>query len=233
MKKYLLKTALATAVALPMLMVSGTASAGTDPYLGEISYVGFNFAPRGWAFCSGQILPITQNTALFALLGNTYGGDGRNTFGIPDMRGRVPIHFGRGPGLNTYALGEHGGTEIMKLTLNSLPAHAHAAIAVSTSTTAVNPTGATSTFKIGVGGSEGRPGGKALGTSPIYTSDAPTVALNAGSIETSLAGATATTTTGTTVTVNSTGASQGFPVMQPYTVLNCIIAMEGVFPPRP
>ena len=84
----------------------------SEPLLGEIKMVGFNFAPRGYAFCDGQLLPIAQNTALFSLLGTTYGGDGRTTFGLPDLRGRFPLHAGDGPALTERSHGEKGGAEI-------------------------------------------------------------------------------------------------------------------------
>ena len=96
-----------------------------DNFLGEIRMVGFTFAPRGWAFCNGQLMPISQNTALFSLLGTTYGGDGQSTFALPDLRGRVPIHFGQAPGLSNYVQGEVTGTEAVTLTTNELPSHAH------------------------------------------------------------------------------------------------------------
>src|SRR3954465_13916452 len=96
------------------------------PFIGQISLFGGNFAPRGWAFCKGQLLAISQNTALFSILGTTYGGNGQTTFALPDLRGRVPIHFGQGPGLSSYALGETGGAETTTLTVNELPAHTHA-----------------------------------------------------------------------------------------------------------
>lgn len=88
---------------------------------------GFNFAPRNWAFCDGQLLPIAQNTALFSLLGTTYGGDGRTTFGLPDLRGRVPLHdgSGTGPGLSSYSLGQQGGLETVTLTAQQIPPHNH------------------------------------------------------------------------------------------------------------
>ncbi len=98
----------------------------SDPFLGEIKMFGGNFAPRGWAFCHGQLLGINQNTALFSLLGTMYGGDGRTTFGLPDLRGRVPVGFGRGPGLSNYVQGREGGTETTTLSANNLPAHTHA-----------------------------------------------------------------------------------------------------------
>src|SRR5215213_5449370 len=97
----------------------------SEPFVGEIRIVGFNFAPRGWAMCNGQILPIAQNTALFSLLGTTYGGNGQTTFALPDLRSRVPIHFGQGPGLSNYDLGQVSGTESDTLIVNNLPAHTH------------------------------------------------------------------------------------------------------------
>lgn len=95
------------------------------PFLAEIRMFGFNYAPRGWAFCNGQLFPISQNTALFALLGTTYGGDGRTTFGLPNLQGRVPMHPGQGPGLSSHSLGEVGGTQTVSLTQNELPSHTH------------------------------------------------------------------------------------------------------------
>ncbi|MGC2236234.1 MAG: tail fiber protein [Pyrinomonadaceae bacterium] len=97
----------------------------SQPFLGQIQIFPYNFAPRGWAFCSGQILPIAQNTALFSLLGTTYGGNGQTTFALPDLRGRVPNSSGQGPGLSSYDLGQVGGTESTTLTSNQLPAHLH------------------------------------------------------------------------------------------------------------
>ena len=96
-----------------------------EPFIGQITMFGFNFAPRGWAFCDGQLLPIAQNTALFSLLGTTFGGDGRTTFGLPDLRGRTAIHPGTGPGLSPRRLGERGGQERVTLTIANLPSHTH------------------------------------------------------------------------------------------------------------
>lgn len=96
-----------------------------DPFIGQIMLVGFNFAPRGWALCNGQLLSIAQNSALFALLGIQFGGDGRTTFGLPDLRGRAPIHYGAGPGLSNYSMGEMGGSESAQLTVSNLPPHTH------------------------------------------------------------------------------------------------------------
>jgi len=98
----------------------------SEPFLGMIAIYGFNFAPRGWAMCNGQILPIAQNTALFSLLGTTYGGNGQTTFALPNLQSRVPLHFGQGPGLSQYDLGQSSGTESVTLTLNQMPTHNHA-----------------------------------------------------------------------------------------------------------
>jgi microcystin-dependent protein len=97
----------------------------SEPFLGEIRMFGFNFAPRGWAFCNGQILSIAQNTALFALLGTTYGGNGQTTFALPNLQSRVPIHFGQGPGLSPYSLGQLSGQENVTLLPTQMPAHSH------------------------------------------------------------------------------------------------------------
>jgi len=98
-----------------------------DPFIAQIVLFGGNFAPRGWAFCDGQLLPISSNTALFSILGTTYGGDGRTTFGLPDLRGRSAIHAGNGPGLTPISLGQKSGTESNTLTIQQLPSHTHTA----------------------------------------------------------------------------------------------------------
>lgn len=97
----------------------------SEPFVGEIRMFAGNFAPRGWAFCDGQLLAVSQNDALFSLLGTIYGGDGRTTFGLPDLRGRLPIHAGTGPGLSPRRLGAKGGAEKVTLTVNQLPSHSH------------------------------------------------------------------------------------------------------------
>ena len=99
-----------------------------DPYIGEIMAFAGNFAPRNWARCEGQLLPISQNTALFSLLGTTYGGDGRTTFGLPDLNNRLPMHAGRGPGLSSRRLGERGGQTEVQLTEQNMPPHTHTAM---------------------------------------------------------------------------------------------------------
>jgi microcystin-dependent protein len=96
-----------------------------DPFVAEIRIFPFNFAPRGWAFCNGQILPISQNTALFSLLGTTYGGNGQSTFALPDLQGSIPVHPGQGPGLSLYDLGQMGGSETVTLLQSEIPAHTH------------------------------------------------------------------------------------------------------------
>jgi microcystin-dependent protein len=104
-----------------------------DPFVAEIRIFPFNFAPKGWAWCDGQLLPISQNTALFSLLGTTYGGDGKSNFALPDLQGRAPMHPGQGPGLSLHDLGETGGSETVTLLESEIPAHSHALMA-STST---------------------------------------------------------------------------------------------------
>ena len=112
----------------------------TGTFLGEITLVPYNFAPRGYAFCQGQILSISQNTALFSLLGTTYGGDGVSTFGLPDLRGRCAVSQGQGPGLSNYDLGEQTGTESVTLTTPQIPLHAHSVGAVDDDPTTTIPT---------------------------------------------------------------------------------------------
>src|ERR687895_781488 len=102
-----------------------------DPFVAEIRINGFNFAPTGWAQCNGQLLPLSQNTALFSLLGTTYGGNGKSNFALPDMQGNAPMHPGQGPGLGLHDLGETGGSETVTLLESEIPAHSHAMMAQS------------------------------------------------------------------------------------------------------
>ena len=113
-----------------------------EPFIGEIRMFAGTFAPRGWAFCDGQLLSISQNDALFALFGTTYGGDGRTTFGLPEARGRVTLHEGQGPGLSNRPLGQKSGVENVTVTANQLPVHTHAAKASTDAANAPNPSGA-------------------------------------------------------------------------------------------
>jgi microcystin-dependent protein len=140
-----------------------------DPFLGEIRMFGGNFAPIGWALCAGQILPISQNTALFSLLGTTYGGNGTTTFALPDLRGRVPLSFGQGPGLSNYVLGQASGSENVTLISNQMPAHAHAVSAVA-----------------GNQGTSSHPNNQFLassGSAVIYNAGPPDSSMNAGMIQ--------------------------------------------------
>ncbi len=106
-------------------LVTERSAIAQDPFVGEIRMFGFSFCPRGWTEADGQLLAITSNTALFSLYGTTYGGDGRTTFGLPDLRGRVPMHVGNGPGLSSYTQGQKGGVEGVTLTTAQIPAHNH------------------------------------------------------------------------------------------------------------
>ncbi|MQY09985.1 hypothetical protein SRB5_00890 [Streptomyces sp. RB5] len=136
-----------------------------DPFLGEIRMAGFNFAPVGWALCNGQLLSINQNTALFSLLGTTYGGNGTTDFALPDLRGRVPMHPGQGPGLSSHDLGEAGGTETVTLTTGELPPHTHAL-------TGVNSRQDTN-----------RVPGAAPANGGYYSTEAPTAAMHPGAVQ--------------------------------------------------
>ena len=113
----------------------------SEPFIGQIVGFGGNFAPRGWAFCQGQLLAIAQNTALFSILGTTYGGNGQTTFALPDLRGRVPVQQGTGPGLSPYVLGEQTGSETVTLISTQMPAHNHALLASTEDAGVKNPTG--------------------------------------------------------------------------------------------
>lgn len=139
-----------------------------EPYLGEIRMFAGNFAPRGWALCNGQLMSISQNTALFSILGTTYGGDGRVTFGLPNLQGRYPMHWGNGAGLTPRSIGETAGSESITLLVQQIPAHNHTLNAA----TEAN-------------GDTGRAGGASLATTntPIYSSqNAPDAAMKAASI---------------------------------------------------
>jgi microcystin-dependent protein len=114
-----------SAAILTLLLIGIGPACAQIPFIGEITLVPYNFAMRGYAECNGQLLPISQNTALFSLLGTTYGGDGRITFALPDLRDRVPIHAGQGPGLSLYVLGQMGGESSHSLTIAEMPAHGH------------------------------------------------------------------------------------------------------------
>lgn len=114
---------------------------GSDPFVGEIMWVPYSFAPRGWAQCNGQLLPISQNTALFSLLGTTFGGDGKSTFALPNMQGRLLINAGQGPGLSDYSHGQSGGEEAVTLLQSEIPSHIHSVNVSNTVADQTDPTG--------------------------------------------------------------------------------------------
>jgi microcystin-dependent protein len=174
-----------------------------DPFVAEIRIFPFNFAPTGWAFCNGQLLPISQNTALFSLLGTTYGGDGQSTFALPNLQGRAPMHPEQGPGLSLHDLGETGGTETVALWDSEMPAHAH------TVGRAINANG-DSTSPANAIWSQSPQGRGAL---QIYSAGPPAGEMNPGPLL-------------------PTGGNQPHNNMQPYLTLNFCIALQGVFPPR-
>lgn len=177
----------------------------SEQYLAEIRMFAGNFAPRGWAFCAGQILSIAQNQALFALLGTTYGGDGRTTFALPDLRGRVPLGTGAGAGLSNIVLGETVGEESHTLLAHEMPAHVHPAQATVRASSAD-----------GVNNSPQNSFLAAASSAAIYADDA-NATMNPAAAQ---------------VTVNPAGGNQPHNNMQPSLGMNFIIAMEGIFPSR-
>jgi microcystin-dependent protein len=140
MPYFIRKSLLALSILFSLTLTQPTI-AGPDPFIGEIDWVPYNFAPRGWAFCDGQLLSIPQNSALFSLIGTIYGGDGRTNFALPDMRGRMPLHVGSGPGLTPRTLGEKSGEESVTLSVNQMPNHIHSARGSSSDATSVSPAG--------------------------------------------------------------------------------------------
>jgi microcystin-dependent protein len=181
------------------LGIPATAALAEDtPFIGEMIWVPFNFAPTGWHFCDGTLILISQNTALFSLLGTTYGGDGKSTFALPDMQGRVMINAGQGSGLSDYVQGETGGEVTHTLVPNEMPAHNHG---VRTSTAA-------GTFTTPVNTMYGQSGSmKLYGTNPTANMSANALGI--------------------------AGSGQPHNNMMPYGTLNCIIALQGIFPARP
>lgn len=179
----------------------------STPFVAQIQMFAFNFAPKGWAFCSGQLLPISQNTALFSLLGTTYGGDGKATFALPNMKNNAAAGQGQGPGLSTYFLGEEQGSTNVTLIQSELPIHNHGFFGTSTPGTVV-----------GAGGNQlakAMSGGKAASYVGNYLStSAPQTAMSL-------------------LTLAQAGSSFPHNNMQPYMGLNFCIAMQGIFPARP
>ncbi|MFC0184132.1 Microcystin-dependent protein [Pseudarcicella hirudinis] len=176
-----------------------------DQFLGEIRLFAGNFAPRGWALCQGQILAISTNTALFSILGTTYGGNGQTTFALPDLRGRVAISQGQGPGLTNYVLGEAAGVESVTLTLTQIPAHNHLIQASSLPATASSAQGNV------LGTVNGTAGGDPITVNSYGTTADGTMNPNALSL---------------------TGGSLPHENRMPYLALNYIIATTGIFPSR-
>lgn len=176
-----------------------------EPFIGQIIMFGGNFAPRGWALCDGSLLSISQWQALFSILGTTYGGDGRTTFALPDLRGRVAMHPGNGPGLTPRSLGQKSGTETNTLTTLQMPSHNHTASGKINLGTAANvATGNDAFLPI------------ATGTN-IYSNAPGGASTNANSVS---------------VTVNNNGGGQPFNNVQPFQCVNYIIALTGIFPSR-
>ena len=172
-----------------------------EPFIGQLMLVGFNFAPQGWALCNGQLLSIAENSALFSLLGTTYGGNGTTTFALPDLRGRTALHFGQGPGLSNYVQGQASGSESVTLLVSNLPAHTHSLAANSGAGVSSDPTGKVlAAFRDDENGS----GPYASAANTMMSPQA----------------------------IGPTGGSQPVSIMQPYLVLNWIIALEGIYPSR-
>ena len=174
----------------------------SDPYIGEIRIVGFNFAPRGWAICAGQLLSISQNTALFSLLGTMYGGDGKTTFGLPNFQNNAPMHWGDGPGLTPRSEGEIGGEPTVTLITSEMPSHPHTAKASGNGASSNDPNNAIWAV-----------GGETRGGVPLYNTQGPGASMNVGAL-------------------TPAGQSQPHNNMQPYLTMNFIIALQGIFPPR-
>jgi microcystin-dependent protein len=174
-----------------------------DPFVAEIRIFPFNFAPKGWAWCDGQLMPLSQNTALFSLLGTTYGGNGKSNFALPDLQGRSPMHPGQGPGLSLHDLGETGGSETVSLLESEIPSHGHALVA---SNAAADEEGQKQPA--------GALPGKQQGANVLYGSIAANQVQMAPQ---SLAPA---------------GADQPHNNLQPYLTFYFAIALQGVFPPR-
>jgi microcystin-dependent protein len=179
-----------------------------EPFLAGIYLGGFNFAPKGFAFCNGQVLAISTNAALFSLLGTTYGGNGTTDFQLPNLQGRAPIHFGQSSGTSNYVLGQLGGVETVTLISTQIPAHSHPLNVNSAAGNTATP-GTTTYLAAGPATGSG-PNASQLKT---YTTTANNATLNAN-------------------TIGTAGGSQPFGILQPYLTVNYFIAMAGIFPSR-
>ena len=189
-----------------------------EPYLGSVHVFGFQFQPRGYFYCNGQLLSISQNAALFSLLGTTYGGNGVQTFGLPDLRGRMPIHQGQGPGLQNYVIGQISGTETTTLTQQQLPTHTH----TFTNTSTLNAIQAKGTQQIPAAGYQ------LARAVNVPGNETPRIYVPAGTAGdlVPLGGLNVAGTNGLA------GGSQPFSNMQPYLTMNYCIAVQGLFPSR-
>jgi microcystin-dependent protein len=185
-----------------------------EEFIGVVKNFYGNFSTTGWILFNGQIISIAQNTALFSILGTTYGGNGQTTFALPDLRGRAPIGWGQGPGLSNYDQGQSSGTENTSILISNMPAHNH----VATSTLSLNASNAAATVATPVAGNA-LGAGKDVNTDPVsmYTTSAPNIPLAGGSVAT---------------TVGISGGSVPISILQPILAITYIICMEGVFPSR-
>lgn len=187
-----------------------------------------NFAPRDWAFCDGELLPISQNQSLYSILGTTYGGDGRTTFGLPDFRGRVPIGKGQGNGLTTRRMGEQIGIEDVTLSTAQMPIHSHAAettISGSSVTAKLKASSAEGTTNVPLNNYLAKPSNIGLQSINMYDSSAD-IEMASDAIEIDLSAVTANTTT------DDTGGNSAHNNIQPSLVMNYIICVNGVYPSR-
>ncbi|MDM1548515.1 phage tail protein [Empedobacter falsenii] len=191
-----------------------------EAYIGEVRLFAGNFAPRNWAFCQGQLMAISQNTALFSILGTTYGGDGRTTFGLPDFRDHVGIGVGQGPGLSERVLGETGGEENVTLSTQDMPSHTHGVVMTDQPKLKVSSSPATQTIPI-TGSSIAQPGFLVNG------SFAPTMGVNLEEPEVEV-----NANIDMKLRTQVSGGSIPHNNMQPYIGMNYVICLYGIFPPR-
>ena len=188
------------------------AACSGDPFLGEVCQVGFNFCPRGFAGADGQLLAVSQYSALFSLLGTTFGGDGRTTFGLPDLRGRSMLHNGNGPGLSPVRLGERGGSENATLNASNLPSHSHAATTTATATLRGTNNA----------GDSAEPGGNVPATGlRVFNAGPANVDMGPSAI-----------VTAPTTTIGNTGNGQQLSVRDPYLGIQHCVALQGSYPSR-
>jgi microcystin-dependent protein len=186
----------------------------SQPYVGQIILVGFSFAPVGWLPCDGRLVAIAEYDVLFQLIGTTYGGDGEETFALPDLQGRVPMGMGTGPGLTTRSIGERDGSEELTLTINNLPVHTHA-IDISNVVAAIACRSGAANSASPAGNI---PAGEAAGVTMTYSSQPADTVMGAA------------VSPGNSAPTGITGGSQAHTNMQPYLVMQYCIATEGVFP---